>query len=141
MILLLSALCLVGTTETKSQGLSGAVSPDSKATAVTDEDVTLAQAKRIRQDLLLIDTAVTQYSLDHNIKDGGAIRVKQWQSAIPDDEETARDLKATGKNIFGDSYGDQKADVPPSIPSHTWEKVKTAKVESGFWKEYKPADK
>ena len=67
--------------------------------------------------------------------------MKQWQSAIPDDEETARDLKATGKNIFGDNYGDQKADVPPSIPSHTWEKVKTAKVESGFWKEYKPADK
>ena len=73
MILLPSALCLVGTTETKSQGLSGAVSPDSKATAVTDEDVILAQAKRIRQDLLLIDTAVTQYSLDHNVKDGGRL--------------------------------------------------------------------
>src|SRR3954471_24580588 len=75
-----------------------------------------SQATRIKNDLCLIDDAISQYAIETNKKTGGAVYVDDWIDYIK--KSTA--LYNTACDVFGQDYGDQAVDALPKVPAATW---------------------
>src|SRR3982750_421934 len=62
-----------------------------------------AQASRVLNDLRLIDSAVDQYAIETNKTSGSTVNVTDWTNYL----KKSTTLWTTGKDIFGNTYGNQ----------------------------------
>src|ERR1700686_802690 len=74
-----------------------------------------SQASKILNDLRLIDAAVDQYAIETSKLTGAAVNVTDWTNYLKKDTN----LYATGKDLFGQDYGNQTGDTPPTVPAAT----------------------
>ena len=72
-----------------------------------------SQASKIINDLRLIDSAMDQYAIETGKKTNDPIAVVDWTNYLKKDTV----LYATGKDLFGDDYGDQTVDSHPVVPA------------------------
>src|SRR3979409_601691 len=72
-----------------------------------------SQASKIINDLRLIDSAMDQYAIETTKKSNDPIAVSDWTNYLKKDTV----LFATGKDLFGNDYGDQTVDSHPSVPA------------------------
>jgi prepilin-type N-terminal cleavage/methylation domain-containing protein len=75
-----------------------------------------AQASRILNDLRLIDSAVDQYAIETNKTTGTTVNVSDWTNYLKKNTT----LWTTGKDLFGNTYGNQAVDTLPKVPASTW---------------------
>jgi prepilin-type N-terminal cleavage/methylation domain-containing protein len=73
-----------------------------------------SQASRIINDLRLIDSAMDQYAIETTKVSGAPIAVPDWTNYLKKDTV----LYATGKDLFGNAYGDQTVDIHPVVPAN-----------------------
>jgi prepilin-type N-terminal cleavage/methylation domain-containing protein len=73
-----------------------------------------SQASKIINDLRLIDSAMDQYAIETGKKTGDPVTVVDWTNYLKKDTM----LYATGKDLFGDDYGDQTVDSHPVVPAN-----------------------
>ncbi|HEX8680393.1 MAG TPA: prepilin-type N-terminal cleavage/methylation domain-containing protein [Chthoniobacterales bacterium] len=78
-----------------------------------------SQASRIINDLRLIDSAVDQYAIETNKTSGATVAVADWTNYL----KKGTNLYLTGKDLFGNSYSDQKVDSLPKVPSSTYDNL------------------
>lgn len=123
-LLALLLICLLGSHEAKSQSSDGA------------DETKMAKAKAILADLNFIDANLDQVTMDKNLAGGAKVTQAEWMAAANDKPPGSPHLKETGKNIFGESYGDQVAGEPVTIPPKTWAAVKDTSID---WSRFKPA--
>ena len=90
-----------------------------------------SQASRIINDLRLIDSAVDQYAIETSKKSGDPVSVSDWTNYLKKDTV----LYATGKDILGNSYGDQTVDSLPKVPSTTKTALSDV-TDDAFWSPY-----
>src|SRR6186997_1177215 len=74
-----------------------------------------SQASRIINDLRLIDSAIDQYAIETNKSTGSVVAVSDWTLYL----KKGTNLYMTGKDIFGNSYGNQTVDTLPKVPTNT----------------------
>src|SRR5256885_1333426 len=72
-----------------------------------------SQASKIINDLRLIDSAMNQSAIEPGKKTNDPIAVVDWTNYLKKDPV----LYATGKDLFGDDYGDKPADSHPVVPA------------------------
>src|SRR5213082_3216565 len=65
-----------------------------------------SQASKILNDLRLIDAAVDQYAIETAKTTGASVNVTDWTNYLKKDTN----LFATGKDLFGQDYGNQTVD-------------------------------
>src|SRR6266508_3674238 len=70
-----------------------------------------SQASRILNDLRLIDAAVDQYAIETSKGTGATANVADWTNYLKKDTM----LYTTGKDMFGNAYGDQIVDSLPKV--------------------------
>lgn len=90
-----------------------------------------SQAASIRQDLRLIDDAMEQYGAENNLRSGANITVIAWRGYLKPNTR----LYVNNTNVFGDTYGDQKVGIMPSVPANTWD-VLSDVCDTSFWAPY-----
>jgi prepilin-type N-terminal cleavage/methylation domain-containing protein len=90
-----------------------------------------SQASRIINDLRLIDSAVDQYAIETNKKSGDAVAVADWTNYL----KKGTNLYTTGNDILGASYGAQKVDSLPSVPT-TSKNALSDVTDATFWSPY-----
>ena len=90
-----------------------------------------SQASRIINDLRLIDSAVDQYAIETNKKSGDTVAVTDWTNYL----KKGTNLYTTGNDILGASYGPQKVDSLPSVPS-TSKTALSDVTDATFWSPY-----
>ena len=90
-----------------------------------------SQASRIINDLRLIDSAVDQYAIETNKKSGDTVAVTDWTNYL----KKGTNLYTTGNDILGASYGPQKVDSLPSVPS-TSKNALSDVTDATFWSPY-----
>jgi prepilin-type N-terminal cleavage/methylation domain-containing protein len=92
-----------------------------------------SQASRIINDLRLIDSAVDQYAIETNKSTGSQVLVKDWTNYL----KKGTNLYVTGKDIFGNSYGDQTVDALPKVNQATYNNLSDV-TDGTFWSPYNP---
>ena len=90
-----------------------------------------AQASKILNDLRLIDSAVDQYAIETARSTGSAVSVSDWTNYLKKDTT----LYATGKDLFGNTYGDQVVDSLPKVPANAWATLSDV-ADATFWSPY-----
>ena len=90
-----------------------------------------SQASRIINDLRLIDSAVDQYAIETNKKSGDTVAVTDWTNYL----KRNTNLWTTGNDILGASYGPQKVDSLPSVPT-TSKNALSDVTDATFWSPY-----
>jgi type II secretory pathway pseudopilin PulG len=90
-----------------------------------------SQASRIINDLRLIDSAVDQYAIETNKKSGDSVKVSDWTNYL----KKGTNLYATGKDILGNDYNDQKVDSLPGVPSSSKTALSDV-TDTTFWSPY-----
>jgi len=90
-----------------------------------------SQASRIINDLRLIDSAVDQYAIETNKLGGATVGVADWTNYM----KKGTNLYVTGKDIFGNTYGDQSVDRLPRVPSATKANLSDV-TDVAFWSPY-----
>jgi prepilin-type N-terminal cleavage/methylation domain-containing protein len=90
-----------------------------------------SQASRIINDLRLIDSAVDQYAIETNKKSGDTVAVTDWTNYL----KKGTNLYTTGNDILGASYGPQKVDSLPSVPT-TSKNALSDVTDATFWSPY-----
>ena len=90
-----------------------------------------SQASRIINDLRLIDSAVDQYAIETNKSTGSAVNVADWTNYL----KKGTNLYVTGKDIFGNPYGNQVVDTLPKVPSATFNNLSDV-TDGAFWSPY-----
>jgi prepilin-type N-terminal cleavage/methylation domain-containing protein len=90
-----------------------------------------AQASKILNDLRLIDSAVDQYAIETARSTGSAVSVSDWTNYLKKDTT----LYATGKDLFGNTYGDQVVDSLPKVPANAWATLSDV-ADAQFWSPY-----
>ena len=90
-----------------------------------------SQATRILNDLRMIDAAVDQYAIETNRATGSAVAVTDWTSYL----KSGTILYNTGKDLFGNAYGDQKVDTLPSVPQGAFDTLSDV-APAEFWSPY-----
>ena len=90
-----------------------------------------AQASKILNDLRLIDSAVDQYGIETARSTGSAVSVSDWTNYLKKDTT----LYATGKDLFGNTYGDQVVDSLPKVPANAWATLSDV-ADATFWSPY-----
>jgi prepilin-type N-terminal cleavage/methylation domain-containing protein len=90
-----------------------------------------SQASRIINDLRLIDSAVDQYAIETNKKSGDPVAVTDWTNYL----KKGTNLYTTGNDILGASYGAQKVDSLPSVPT-TSKNALSDVTDATFWSPY-----
>jgi prepilin-type N-terminal cleavage/methylation domain-containing protein len=90
-----------------------------------------SQASRIINDLRLIDSAVDQYAIETNKKSGDSVAVADWTNYL----KKGTNLYTTGNDILGASYGPQKVDSLPSVPT-TSKNALSDVTDATFWSPY-----
>jgi hypothetical protein len=64
----------------------------------------------------LIDSAVDQYAIETNKSSNASVNVSDWTNYLK--KNTA--LYNTGKDLLGNTYGNQTVDSLPKVPANTW---------------------
>jgi prepilin-type N-terminal cleavage/methylation domain-containing protein len=90
-----------------------------------------SQASKILNDLRLIDAAVDQYAIETAKASGSSVLVTDWTNYLKKDTN----LYVTGKDLFGNDYGDQTVDTLPSVPSAARATLSDV-TDSAFWSPY-----
>jgi len=90
-----------------------------------------SQASRIINDLRLIDSAVDQYAIETNKTSGATVAVSDWTNYL----KKGTNLYTTGADLFGQTYGAQKVDVLPSVPTATKTNLSDV-TDNAFWSPY-----
>jgi prepilin-type N-terminal cleavage/methylation domain-containing protein len=90
-----------------------------------------SQATTVRNDLRLIDDAITQYAVETRKNTGDAVYVADWADYVKLDGR----LYATGQDIFGNDYADQSVDTLPTVPAATYDALSDV-ANSSFWSPY-----
>src|SRR5437660_5038235 len=90
-----------------------------------------SQASRIINDLRLIDSAVDQYAIETNKTSGSTVAVSDWTNYL----KKGTNLYVTGADLFGQTYGPQKVDQLPSVPSVTKSNLSDV-TDPSFWSPY-----
>lgn len=75
-----------------------------------------SQASRVINDLRLISAAIDQYALENGKMAGATVATSDWSGYM----KKGSVLYATGKDVFGQSYGVQTVDLEPKVPAATW---------------------
>ena len=90
-----------------------------------------SQATRILNDLRLIDAAVDQYAIETNRSTGNAVTYSDWREYLK--KGTA--LYNTGKDLLGNTYGDQTVDSIPKVTTAAFNALSDV-APSDFWSPY-----
>jgi prepilin-type N-terminal cleavage/methylation domain-containing protein len=90
-----------------------------------------SQASRIINDLRLIDSACDLYAIENNKSTGNTVNVADWTKYI----KTGTNLYLTGKDILGNSYGNQAVDTIPKVPASAYAALSDV-APSSFWSPY-----
>ncbi|MDQ6626732.1 MAG: prepilin-type cleavage/methylation domain-containing protein [Verrucomicrobiota bacterium] len=90
-----------------------------------------SQASRIINDLRLIDSAVDQYAIETNKASGATVNVSDWTNYL----KKGTNLYTTGKDLFGNDYGNQAVDKLPSVPAATKSNLSDV-TDTAFWSPY-----
>ncbi len=90
-----------------------------------------SQASRIINDLRLIDSAVDQYAIETNRASSFVVNTADWTNYL----KAGTNLYSTGKDILGNSYGAQKVDSLPKVPSDTKASLSDV-TDNTFWSPY-----
>ena len=90
-----------------------------------------SQASRIINDLRLIDSAVDQYAIETNKSTGSVVAVSDWTNYL----KKGTNLYMTGKDIFGNDYGQQTVDTLPRVPTATKNNLSDV-TDGAFWSPY-----
>lgn len=90
-----------------------------------------AQAGSVRIDLRLIDHAIEQYGAENGLVNGSTVTVQAWRAYLKPNSR----LYTYNTDIFGDSYGDQKVGILPTVPSTVWD-MSTDVCDASFWAPY-----
>lgn len=90
-----------------------------------------SQASKILNDLRLIDAAVDQYAIETAKASGSSVLVADWTNYLKKDTS----LFVTGKDLFGNDYGDQTVDSLPKVPSVSRTALSDV-TDSAFWSPY-----
>ena len=91
------------------------------------------RARRILNDLRIIDSAVDQYAIENNKKTNDPVSVADWTSYV----KKGSPLYNTGNSIFGTSYGSQTVDQLPQVSTSDYN-VLSDVAGTGFWSPYGP---
>ena len=75
-----------------------------------------SQASRILNDLRLIDSAVDQYAIETNRATAAVVNVADWTNYLKKNST----LYNTGKDLFGNAYGNQAVDTLPKTAPGTY---------------------
>jgi prepilin-type N-terminal cleavage/methylation domain-containing protein len=87
-----------------------------------------SQASKILNDLRLIDAAVDQYAIEQSRPSGTAVNVTDWTNYLKKDTN----LYVTGKDVFGQDYGNQTIDTLPSVPAASKATLSDV-TDASFW--------
>jgi prepilin-type N-terminal cleavage/methylation domain-containing protein len=90
-----------------------------------------SQASRILNDLRLIDAAVDQYAIENNKAGATPVNVTDWTAYL----KNGTVLQLTGKDIFGDDYGQQTVDIIPKVPASAYAALSDVAPQT-FWSPY-----
>jgi prepilin-type N-terminal cleavage/methylation domain-containing protein len=90
-----------------------------------------AQASRILNDLRLIDSALDQYAIETNKATGTTVNVTDWTNYLKKNST----LWTTGKDLFGNTYGNQVVDSLPKVPASAWTSLSDV-ANASFWSPY-----
>ena len=90
-----------------------------------------SQASKILNDLRLISSAMDQYAIEAGKKTGDDIVVADWTKYLKKDTN----LEATGKDLFGQDYGDQSVDALPHVAQSTFDALSDV-TDATFWSPY-----
>jgi prepilin-type N-terminal cleavage/methylation domain-containing protein len=90
-----------------------------------------SQASRILNDLRLIDAAVDQYAIETNKPSNAPVAVTDWTNYLKKNSS----LYNTGKDLFGNTYGQQTVDTLPSVPSASKNSLSDV-ADTNFWSPY-----
>jgi prepilin-type N-terminal cleavage/methylation domain-containing protein len=90
-----------------------------------------SQASKILNDLRLIDAAVDQYAIETAKASGSSVAIADWTNYLKKDTN----LYATGKDLFGNDFGDQTVDTLPSVPAASRATLSDV-TDSAFWSPY-----
>jgi prepilin-type N-terminal cleavage/methylation domain-containing protein len=92
-----------------------------------------AQASRILNDLRLIDSAVDQYAIETNRSTGSTVAITDWTNYLKKNST----LFLTGKDLFGNTYGQQTVDSLPKVPQSSYNTLSDV-ADPSFWSPYGP---
>jgi len=90
-----------------------------------------SQASRIINDLRLIDSAIDQYAIETNRSSGFSVTTADWTNYLKKDTN----LYLTGKDILGNSFGQQGVDSIPKVPTATFNALSDV-TDATFWSPY-----
>jgi prepilin-type N-terminal cleavage/methylation domain-containing protein len=90
-----------------------------------------SQASKVLNDLRLISSAMDQYAIETGKKTGDPIVVADWTKYIKKDTN----LEVTGKDLFGEPYGDQTVDSLPKVADNTFNALSDV-TDANFWSPY-----
>ena len=90
-----------------------------------------SQASRILNDLRLIDSAVDQYAIETNKQSGTVVNIADWTNYL----KKGTVLYSTGKDLFGDTYGNQTVDSLPKVPTSAFNALSDV-TDNTFWSPY-----
>jgi prepilin-type N-terminal cleavage/methylation domain-containing protein len=90
-----------------------------------------SQATKILNDLRMIDGAVDQYAIETGRATGFTVTTTDWIAYVKKDTL----LYNTGKDIFGNPYGDQVVDTLPSVPASSFDALSDV-APAAFWSPY-----
>jgi prepilin-type N-terminal cleavage/methylation domain-containing protein len=92
-----------------------------------------SQAAKVLNDLRMIDSAVDQYAIETSKSTGSVVGVADWTNYVKKDTT----LYVTGKDLFGDDYGQQTVDSLPKVPANAWNTLSDV-ADISFWSPYGP---
>jgi prepilin-type N-terminal cleavage/methylation domain-containing protein len=86
-----------------------------------------SQATLVKNDLRLIDSALSQYAVETNKQTGATVYIDDWLDYIKD-----TDNLYDAKDVLGNDYGDQIVDTQPVVPASTWDSLSDV-ADATFW--------
>ena len=90
-----------------------------------------SQASKVLNDLRLIDSAVDQYAIENNKRAGETVVVGAWTQYM----KGGTVLHNSGGHPTYGSYGDQRVDQLPTVPSSAYSELSDV-APSTFWAPY-----
>ena len=90
-----------------------------------------SQASRVINDLRLIDNACDMYAIENNKSTGNPVNVADWTKYM----KAGTNLYLTGKDILGNTYGNQTVDSIPKVSDSTYNALSDV-ANNTFWSPY-----
>ncbi|SRR6266446_2109224 len=92
-----------------------------------------SQASKILNDLRMISGAVDQYAIENSKQSDDSVLVADWTKYVKKDTQ----LYLTGRDLFGNDYGDQTVDSLPKVPQASYDALSDV-ADATFWSPYNP---